>query len=67
MHGLWWFPILWLIASEIGSALTFHDNLLLVEERLHFEVLDQLAHLKLVLLARGLVRRLFSKSRSWEY
>jgi len=29
MHGLWWFPILWLIVSEIGSALTFHDNLLL--------------------------------------
>ena len=29
MHGLWWFPILWLVGSEIGSALTFHDNLLL--------------------------------------
>jgi len=28
-YGLWWFPILWLISSEILSALTFRDNLLL--------------------------------------
>jgi len=28
-YGLWWFPILWLITSEIVSALTFRDNLVL--------------------------------------
>lgn len=28
-YGLWWFPILWLITSEILSALTFRDNLVL--------------------------------------
>ena len=28
-YGLWWFPWLWLIASEILCALTFRDNLVL--------------------------------------
>jgi len=27
--GLWWFPILWLVTSEILCALTFRDNLVL--------------------------------------
>ena len=29
LHGLWWFPVLWLVVSEVASALTFHDNLVL--------------------------------------
>ena len=28
-YGLWWFPVLWLVTSEVLSALIFRDNLVL--------------------------------------